>query len=222
MTTLPAGHTLGAYSLFADLDVATREALACDSRVRSYPKGQILCSEGDPGDTLLLLEDGQVTVSRFCSNGLEIVLAEVHAPVAFGELAVIDGLPRTATLTATSDVCVRYIDRLTILALVEREPSVAMAMMRTLTAMVRATNDRLGDLLSLDVPGRLAKWLLAHMEDDCVTLTRSQESLARSLGTTRVSLNRALHQLERLGAIEVQGQCIRLLDDARLRSLSNG
>ena len=206
--------------IFAGLRDATLRALEAQSRMRRYPAGQILCSEGDPGEDLLLLEAGTVRVSRYSASGHETVLAEAEAPTAFGELALIDGEPRSATITAFSDVTVRYLGRQVMLGLIEREPGVALAMMRGMAAMIRATNEQLVDLLSLDVPGRLAKWLLSGAgEEGRVTLAQSQESLARALGTTRESLNRSLHRFERLGWIEVEGRQIRVRNRAALESL---
>ena len=223
MTTIPATHPLATVDLFAALDLETLDALMAESRVRTYPKGQILCSEGDPGDELLLLESGYVRVSRFGPDGHEVVVANVEAPTAIGELALIDGKPRAATLIAASEIRIRYFRRRALLALIEREPAVAMALLQAMATMVRATNERLSDVLALDVPGRLAKWLLAHgAESGRLTLDQSQESLALQLGTTRVTVNRSLRRLERLGLIEVQGAEIRLCDIAALQSIVDG
>ena len=222
MASPPPANPLAAVPIFAELDTDTLRHLESESRVRRYPRGQILCSEGDPGEDLLLLEAGQVRVSRFSPNGRETVLAEVEAPTAFGELALIDGAPRAATLTATSDVRIRFLGRQTVLRLIEREPTVAIGIMRGLARMVRATNERLGDVLSLDVPGRLAKWLLTHAADDRLSLDQSQEALARSLGTTRESVNRSLRRFERLGLIEAAGHEIRVLDVPGLRVIAEG
>ena len=223
MTTTPPEHAFGAVPIFATLDPATRDELAAESRVRHYPEGQILCSEGDPGSELLVLEAGQVRVSRFSQGGQETVLAEVDAPTAFGELALIDGAPRAATLTATSDVRIRYLHREIVMGLLEREPAVAIAMMQSLTAMVRSANERLADMVSLDVPGRLAKWLLRHADQDGrVVLEQSQEELALAIGTTRVTVNRSLRRFERLGLIAVTGDDLRLQDARALQSISEG
>lgn len=220
MTTTPPAGGLAAVPLLAGLDADTIRLLERESRVRRFSRGQVLCSEGDPGDELIVLEAGQVRVSRFAANGRETVLAETRAPASFGELALIDGSPRSATVTATTAVRVRFLGRQAVLDLIGREPEAALAMMRRMAAMIRATNERLGDLLSLDVPGRLAKWLLAGAGDDGqVTFEQSQESLARALGTTRESLNRALHRFERLGWIEVDGRRIRVLAPDALESV---
>jgi CRP-like cAMP-binding protein len=218
-----SGDPFASVPLFASLDPGKRGELAASSRVRRYAKGQVLCSEGDPGDDLIVLEEGRVRVCRFTSSGQEIVLADVDAPGTFGELALIDGAPRAATVIAGSDVRVRYLHRQVILDLVTREPSVAISLMQGMAAMVRATNERLSDVLSLDVPGRLAKWLLAHHDaDGRVALDQSQEGLARAIGTTRVSVNRTLHQFARRGLVDVREQIIVILDVAALRSISEG
>jgi CRP/FNR family transcriptional regulator, cyclic AMP receptor protein len=195
--------------LFSELSDGVLSILANESRVRRYPEGQVLFSEDDPGDTLLILEEGRVKVSRFTTSGQEIVLAISEAPSAFGELALIDGARRSATVTAQSPVVVRVVPRLPLMELVHTEPSVAMALMTGLVAMVRDTNDRLSDVLALDVPGRLAKWLLASARrtgqqregDTVIPFTINQSDLASELGTTRVSVNKALKSFESLGLI---------------------
>jgi CRP/FNR family transcriptional regulator len=211
MPTSPdaAERALAAVPLFADLPPDALAALGRASRRRHYPKGQILCSEADPGESLVILDAGQVRVSRFAASGQEVVLAVLDAPAAFGELALIDGAPRSATVTATCPLTVHLIERGAFLALVAEEPALAMALMRTLAGMVRATNERLADLLTLDVPGRLAKWLLTHASGPpepgaIVPFTRSQTDLAAELGATRVSVNKALKGFEMRGVIAIQ------------------
>lgn len=205
-------HQLAEAALFAELPDAVLAQLAHESRVRRYPEGQILCSEGDPGDSLLVVEEGTVRISRFSAGGQEVVLAVVDAPAAIGELALIDGQPRSATVTARSAVVVRVVPRRAVVAVMHAEPAVALAMLRGLAAVVRASNERLADVLSLDVQGRVAKWLLARAashgakgEGGVVIETgASQSELALELGATRVSINKALKSFERQGAIEVR------------------
>ncbi len=90
--------------------------------------------------------------------------------------------------------------------------------METVAAMVRSTNERLSDILSLDVPGRVAKWLLVRAADRgerterglIVPFELSQGELATELGTTRVSINKALKTFEALNALELYGESILL------------
>jgi CRP/FNR family cyclic AMP-dependent transcriptional regulator len=174
---------------------------------------------------LIVLEQGQAKVCRFTTEGQEIVLSVVDAPAAFGELALIDGAPRSASIIATTAVTLRFIDRAMFINLVEREPALSLALLRALAGMVRATNERLADLLALDVPARLAKWLLSHSvpQPDCdrgvAPFAISQSDLAAELGASRVSVNRALKRFEHLGAIKIERERILLLNTAQLQDL---
>jgi len=98
-----------------------------------------------------------------------------------------------------------------------------MALLRSLAAMVRSTNDQLADVLALDVPARLAKWLLAQAGDtDRLVLVETQESLGLRLGTTRVTINRTLHRFQRIGLIRIQGTAIELIDRSALEAIGEG
>lgn len=205
--------------LFSNLSADVLEELASASRVRQYPQGQILCNEGDPGDELIVLESGQLRVSRFMADGNEAVLAVYDAPAAIGELALLDGAQRSATVTAQRKVTVRLIPRAAFLDLIGREPQAVRGLLATLAGMIRAANTRHADLVGLDVPGRLARWLLGHMgEHNIVPMDRSQGELAAELGTTRSTLNRALHDFESLGYIGLDGAQVRVHKPDALRT----
>lgn len=213
-------HRLGDVPLFSGISAASLDRLAPQSWHRSFPEGQVLTSEGDPGESLLVLEAGQVKISRFTSSGHEVVLAIVDAPASFGELALIDGAPRSATIIAQSAVIVRVVPRKAFISLIESDPQAAMAVLHAVTTMVRATNERLADALSLDVPGRVAKWLLARAASRgvrrdgvmVVPFDLSQRELASELGTTRVSINKALKSFESLHAIRLERDEIVILN----------
>ncbi len=220
-----AGGHLDQVPLFAELAPGMLAVLEAESRVRRYPEGQVLFSEGDPGETLLILEEGRVKVSRFMAGGQEIVLAVQEAPASFGELALVDGAPRSATVIAQTPVVVRMLPRAALMGMIHNEPTVAMALMQGLVGMIRDTNDRLSDLQALDVPGRVAKWLLGSSErsgerrEDGVAIPFeiSQSDLAAELGTTRVSINKALRMLEGLDVIATGKDEIVIMKPDRLK-----
>jgi len=223
-------HRLGEVPLFAGLTPAVLDELAAASRVRRYPQNQVVWSEGDPGDALLVLEEGQLRVSRLTPDGEEAVLAVVEPPAAVGELALLDGAPRDASVTAQRPVTVRLVPRGVFLDLVRREPAAMEGLLATLAGLVRLGNARHADLLGLDVPGRLAKWLLRRAGDatgatlrsgTVVALGRTQGELAAELGATRSTLNRALHELEGLGLLVVEGERVTLRDPARLAAFTD-
>ncbi len=221
------GHQLATVSLFEHLSPAVLDELSRSSLVRHYPQGQILCNEGDPGESLIVLESGSLRVSRLLASGDEAVLAVMDAPSALGELALLDGAPRDATVTAQRDVTVRLIPRMVFMDVLRREPAAMEGLLRALAALVRHGNARHADMIGLDVPGRLAKWLLRQAGGSgdgeiaagaVVALRSSQGELAAELGTTRSTLNRALRGFESLGLIAVDGTQVTVLEPNRLRS----
>jgi len=211
-------HRLADVPLFAAVTPHLLDDLARASRTRRYAAGQVLWNEGDPGEALLVLEEGQLRVCRFTGAGTEVVLSVVEAPAALGELALLDGAPRDATVIAQQPVTVRLVPRSTFRELLRREPAAVDGLLRTLAAMVRAGNARHAVTVGLEVPGRLAAWLLARVAESgdsrrpVIELGRSQGQLAAELGTTRSTLNRALNRFEALGYLSRTGDRIAIRD----------
>ncbi|MEA2596995.1 MAG: family transcriptional regulator, cyclic receptor protein [Thermomicrobiales bacterium] len=217
----PPSHRLSEVPFFAGLSSTLLDQLAVAGRVRRYPAGQVLFSEGDPDDGLVVREAGELRVSRFTPTGHEAVLTVAEAPAALGELALLDGNPRVASVTAQRPVVVRLVPRSAFLELVRGEPAFVEGLLATLAGWVRLANARHADLLGLDVPGRLAKWLLARTEREGTSMFeigRTQGELAAELGTTRSTLNRALQELGSLGAIETDGERVTILKPDALRA----
>jgi CRP/FNR family transcriptional regulator, cyclic AMP receptor protein len=222
-------HRLEEVPLFADLSAQLLDELARESRTRRYAAGQVLWNEGDPGDALLVLEEGQLRVTRVTGAGVEVVLAVMEAPSALGELALLDGAPRDASVIAQRPVTVRHIPRSAFLALLRREPAMVESLLRTLASMVRAGNARHLATVGLDVPGRLAAWLLARAQDGAaqkekpreLVIGRSQGELAAELGTTRSTLNRALNGFEALGFLSRKGDSITIRDPDALAAYTD-
>ncbi|MGD9714757.1 MAG: Crp/Fnr family transcriptional regulator, partial [Thermomicrobiales bacterium] len=95
--------------LFSGLPDKALQDLTRLSIPRSYGDGHILCNEGDPGEVLYILESGEIRVSRITAEGREIVIAMVEGPAALGELSLLDGAPRSATLTVQGSAKLRVI-----------------------------------------------------------------------------------------------------------------
>lgn len=225
-----AGNRLREVPLFAGLSPEVIDELVAGSRVRRYPAGQIIWSEGDPGDALLILEEGQIRIFRMGLDGQESVLAVVEPPAAIGELALLDGAPRSASVVAQRPVTVRFVPRQTFRQLLAREPSMVYGLLKTLAQMVRASDERYSRMLGLDVPGRLAAWLLDRARRTehtvaggpvTVTIGRSQGELAAELGTTRSTLNRALKDFEERGLIAIEGEQVTLLRKDAIETLTH-
>ena len=228
-TTQLSTDTLRTVSIFADLPAAALEQLARNSLPRKYRRGQVLCNEGDPGESIYILEDGQLRVTQWTPAGDEAVLAVVEAPAAVGELSLLDGSPRSATLTAVGPVRVRLIPRKAFMSLIQEQPQIVPGLLATLATLIRRANARQVDLLTLDVPGRLAKWMIERAErigapvgqGVQVDLARSQGELAAEIGTTRPTLNRALRGFEEQGIIATDGSLVTILEMEKLVAFTN-
>lgn len=222
MANVEALSLLRRVPIFAGLSDESLEKLVEGSRLRSFPAGQVIWSEGDPGDALLILVSGQLRISRIEADGRESVLSVVEPPAAIGELALLDNQPRDATVVAQRDVVVRLLPRQKFRELLATEPTAIYGLLKTLAAMVRTSNERYARAIALDVPARVAAWLLDRAVRSglnasgtvpvTIPLGRSQGELAAEIGATRSTLNRALKELERGRLVEIEGDVITLLD----------
>ncbi|MGN9839560.1 Crp/Fnr family transcriptional regulator [Nonomuraea sp. H19] len=196
-------YTLADLPMFGELGADRLRGLAAVARHRRYSAGQVLCTEGDPADQLIVLLGGRVKAGRVSAEGKEVVLAVEAAPVAFDKTALLVDGPHRATRTAMTAVEVAYLPRSAVLELVAAEPSVAARLLRTLAATVRDLDERLTDATVRDVPARVATWLVRRCADGRVPLHAGQAGLGAEIGATRVSVNRALRAFERRGLIEI-------------------
>jgi CRP/FNR family cyclic AMP-dependent transcriptional regulator len=209
-------------TIFADLpdDVLARLAAHCVRR--SYRRNQYLWYQGDDGAHLVVVASGLVKVVLSSPQGGEVVLTTLGPGEISGELAVLDGSPRSASVVAAEPTTVVMLSRATVLELLNRYPSVLDAVLRALGDLIRRLTEQAGDFVFLDLGGRVAKLLLhlaeAHGAGSTVLdLGLTQSDLAAMVGATRPAVNRVLQQLAARGVIKVDGQRIVLLNVAELR-----
>ena len=155
-----AAAVLGATTLFAGLDDTALHGLAAAVSQRSFRRGQYLWYEGDDGDRLLVVVSGLLKVMVTTEQGDEVVLTTVGPRESIGELAVLNRVPRSATVVAVEPTTVLSLGRATVLELMARHPSVLDAVLRALGDLVRRLTEQTSDLIVLDLGARLAKLLL--------------------------------------------------------------
>jgi CRP-like cAMP-binding protein len=148
---VPAG-LLSQVPFLETLDAEDLRELARTCPLRRFKPGVALFHEGDPGSALFLLESGHVKIVRAATDGEEMVLHIYGPGEHLGEMALVDGAPRSATAVALEPVEARMLYREPFLALLYRRPSAALAVMSGLAAMVRRLNEQLQDATSLDAP----------------------------------------------------------------------
>ncbi|MGH2730093.1 MAG: Crp/Fnr family transcriptional regulator [Actinomycetota bacterium] len=204
--------------LFAHLDREALFKLAERAERRTYKKGEFVFRQGDPGESLFVLLDGVAKVVVGSEQGDEMVLVTLQASDSFGELAVVDGRPRSASVEVLEPAIALVIDRKTLVSLVDEHPSVAEGLLRSLGTVLRRLTDQASDFVFLDLHGRVAKLLIgfaeAHGEatDEGVLLDLhlTQGDLARMVGGSRQRINQILGSFANRGYLELRGRQIML------------
>ena len=142
------------------LSAAERGALAALLRRRRYRRDEVVFHQGDPGETLHLVRSGRLKVVNPGESGEEAVLTIVGPGDLFGELTLLDGGPRSATVVALEEVETATLSRADFLALLRRNPPVVEALLAALARTIRRLTEEVTDLMFLDLRGRLVKKLL--------------------------------------------------------------
>jgi CRP/FNR family transcriptional regulator, cyclic AMP receptor protein len=194
------------------------EALAARSRVRTFRRGQVVFTAGDPGETVMVVVSGRVKVAVRSADGGELTLTILGPGAMFGEIGVADGGPRSADCETLEECRLLLIPREMIMDLCLRVPTVGQALLRSVVAMLRRLTEAASDLVFLDLPRRVAKVLLSQPrgEDGVIRPMLSQEELAHQAGGSRQSVNTALRGFERRGWIQVSGRTVTVTQAAAL------
>ena len=218
-----AASLLGRVEPFRALDEPARLTMVEHASRRVVDKGQMVFWQDDPGESMFVLLEGSVKL-LVCSRDGELIELHRHdAPAIFGELALLDGGPRSASAEAVERSTLLVVTRPEVLQLLRSDEQVAEALLSTLGAMVRRTTRQVSDLAFLSLQGRVAAKLLDLAEPDQVRTRRvTQVELATMVGGARQTVNQALRSLESRGYIRSSGHMFEILDRDQLRRLAGG
>src|SRR5215470_15193319 len=212
--------------LFRGLPDSALDRIAALATRRSYPKGSVIFSQGEPGDALFGVIAGQVRISASGAAGQEVFLNIMEPGDTFGEVAVMDGLPRTAGAFALEDTALIVIKRADFLKLLEREPKLAIHLLKLLCERLRWTSALVEETAFLAGPARLAKRLLIlaslHGRSTSVgelELRISQADLARFLNISRQIVNQNLREWLRNGWVDLGNSRIVIRNPEALRQV---
>jgi CRP/FNR family cyclic AMP-dependent transcriptional regulator len=216
-----AVRLLSGVDLFMGLPPDVIERIAATAVPRRYARGTVIFSEGDPGSSMLVLAAGMVVVYRVSSGGERAALTVLRPPEVLGELALLDGTPRSATVEAVAPTMALAVSRDTFVGLLREQPRLVEPVLRHLGAMIRRLTDQAADSRFLDLAGRVSKVLLRlagmPLPGSPAAVEITQGRLADMAGGSRQSVNQALGQLGGRGLVRVEGRRIVLLDIAGLR-----
>ena len=217
--------------LFQSLSPADSEHLAASLKHRSLKKGEALFRKGDEGTSLYIVKSGSVKVVLPSEMGNEIAPAILAEGDCFGEMALLDAMPRSAdivALEASELLALNQKDFLTFLK--DNEPAIQ-AILSYLSMRLRKTDDLLGDAHFLNISTRLARRLVelsnkygyqsGEKSPVQIDLRLTQKDLASIVGTTRESINKELRILREKGMVNTEGHTIRILDLKQLKKRAN-
>lgn len=231
-TSNVASSALRDVALFRGLEDHELGVLAHQVVRRDYTRQEIIFSQGEPGDGLYVIVDGRVSVSRENWNGDEMIINIMKPGEYFGELALFDDQPRSATATAVDAVSLLFLARPAFRTFLETHPRVAFTCLEVVVRRLRHCTDLIDELALLDVHTRLARRLLwladqGTVRDNASSQTAplvriTQQHLASLTGATRESVNKHLNTLVDQGMIRLERGAIVIVDRARLEEAALG
>ncbi|MCA1941590.1 MAG: Crp/Fnr family transcriptional regulator [Caenispirillum bisanense] len=226
MTEL-AARALDGIGLLDSLTVEERDALGRTCRWRRYASGeQIIDRSSDSRDVFFVI-GGAVRVVIYSLSGREIALDDITAGGVFGELAALDGSPRSASVMAIGETTVASMTADQFLRVLREHPDVALALMRRLATVIRVSGARILDLSTLGANNRVHADLLALCRTAEVTPEGHarirpipvHSDIAARVSTTRETVARVLNDLSRQGIVRRDADALVVLDVERLRDL---
>ncbi len=221
-TGRPVLESLAAIPFFAGLDAAALERVAAGMRTRRFRRGEVIFHIGDPGDALFVIVAGQVKISLPSETGDEAILATLQPGAVFGELALLDGAPRSASATAIVAAETVVLPRDRFRELIATEAGVRDALLASIAGELRRLTTHVEELHFLDITGRLAARLVrlaqesgtADAASGAIRLRKNltQGDLAAMVGCTRQSVNKLLGQFTDEGLVRLDRDGILVTD----------
>jgi CRP-like cAMP-binding protein len=209
--------------LFRVLDGPDRGALAARAGRATYAAGAPIFHLGDPGDSMMVIIAGVVRISLLMPSGREIILTDLKSGEVFGEVALLDGLPRSAAATALTRCEFLVLRRGDVLPFLQARPEACLALVALLCSRLRRADERLTDIGFSHLPARLAKMLLARTTPGPgagMKVGISQTDLADMVGSSRESVNRTLRHWHQQGVVELKDGWIAVVGRDALAALA--
>ncbi len=212
-------RVLGSCALFADLGPSEVARLAAEASVERYRRGQLIFSAGDDADSLAVVGEGSLKAISRSAEGDDQLLAVVGPMDVLGELSVIDGGARSASVVALDDATVLRVPRRTVLDVAIGSPPLLLALLTSMATVIRHLTGAAADTVFLDIPRQVAELVLGlagpGSQQDVPLLTPAE--MADRVGASRQSLNAALQEFQRRGWITVADRAITVVDASALR-----
>jgi CRP/FNR family transcriptional regulator/CRP/FNR family cyclic AMP-dependent transcriptional regulator len=205
--------------LFSGLDEEELQQIAAVVREQHYKKHTTIVHVDDPGNALYILKTGLVKVTIEDRDGYEMILRILYPTDFFGDMSLLDGEPRSATVTTQEPSEVLTVSRDHFLHIIEKSPKILLKMTTVLSQRLRKANQLIHSLAFFDVYGKVARTLLnlakerSHETDQgrVIDMRLTQQELAELAGMTRETMARTLREFQQAGCIRVESGVITIL-----------
>lgn len=221
------GDFLKSVPIFSELDSDRLKQISQLGSRKFYKKDATVLHENETGSALFVIISGKVKVSRESDDGKEVILSILNESDFFGEMAILDGLNRSASVTAIEEAELFLIQRIDFLNLLQEHPEISVSLLQELTRRLRASDLRIKSLSLKDAEGKVASVIL-QLADDIGKIKQGkveierlpfQHDLANMAGTSRETISRTLHSFAKRGLIELEGTRLRINDYEKFKQL---
>ncbi len=213
---------------FRPMQPAEIDEILAFATERRFPRGSVLVAKGDPGSSMMAVLAGRLRITAATPEGKEVTLNTIGPGEIVGEIALLDGKPRSADVTAAEDTTVLVIERQDFLPFLMRHPRLIEATIAVLCDRLRSTSLALEEIALFDLTARLAR-LITKLAADYgrpaaegvrIELKLSQSDLAALVASSRESVNKQLAQWRTAGLIDTDGGRLTLLRPQALAALA--
>lgn len=214
------GDFLKSVPIFSELDADRLRQISQLGSRKFFKKDSTILGEYETGSALFVIISGKVKVSRESDDGKEVILTILNESDFFGEMAILDGLSRSAGVIAIEETELFIIQRTDFLNLLQEHPEISVALLQELTRRLRASDLRIKSLSLRDAEGKVASVIL-QLADDIGKIKHGkveierlpfQHDLANMAGTSRETISRTLHSFAKRGLIELEGTKLTIID----------
>jgi CRP-like cAMP-binding protein len=226
VATPDASRRLGDFNLLEELAEPEKRSIEQRCHKRTYSRNETILDKGSQSREVFFVLKGSVSVITFSPAGREVTLAAVKAGDFFGELAAIDGQPRSASVTAIEKTEIAIMPPEMFLEIIRGHPPVAFQLMQRLARMVRASGLRILELSTLQAAQRVYAELLRMAQPDAavpglwvVRPLPPMHEIASMTSTTRETVNRAISQLYDGGVLKRKGRNLYIMDRSKLEEI---
>ena len=224
----PRGDPLNGIKILQDLPVKERESLAKECTWLKFATNQVIFDKDDNNRDVMFLARGKVAVTGYSMTRKEISFAELSEGDFFGELAAIDGEPRSAAIVSMTQSELAILPPESFQHLLTQHPGIARSVMRRMAEVIRKSNERIMDYATLNAQQRVCSEILRTAKPDpgtpgawSIYPLPTQSVVASRVDTSRETVARVMRDLIRGGVARRKGRALFIPDRSKLEILTN-